>query len=52
MNIEELAIKTRDIQERMTADERLEFWGVIMQGYCRECGTKDPQGRCQCANDE
>lgn len=31
-------------------DERKEIWSEITSGYCKECGTNNPQ--CQCWNDE
>ena len=36
----------------LTDDERLEFMGKLLDGYCKYCGCVDPDNRCQCWNDE
>lgn len=33
-------------------EERLAIRDALMKGYCQHCGRADPDGRCQCWNDE
>ena len=42
----------RKAMETMTNEERLELLSRFMEGYCRECGTKEQGHRCHCWNDE
>jgi len=36
----------------ITSDERLEIWGKIMDGYCRNCGDYVGDKTCHCKNDD
>jgi len=36
----------------MKPDERLALIHSLMEGYCKECGVEDTEGRCQCWNDD
>jgi hypothetical protein len=40
----------RELLPSLTGDQRLAVFGDITEGYCKECGTDNPD--CQCWNDE
>jgi len=37
-------------QEKLSNEERVEFWDALKEDYCRFCGANNPT--CQCNNDE
>lgn len=44
------------LNERLLATvpwhERLDLLAIVRNGFCDQCGYDDPDGRCQCWNDE
>lgn len=46
-----LLSETKAILEKMTPEERVDFFGYISQDYCRFCGYKI-EGICNCTNDK
>lgn len=49
---ETLIAVLRERMAKVSDDERLDLTHSLMIGYCEECGREDPEGRCQCRNDE
>lgn len=47
---DELLPLIKDSLTKMSDEERLEFFDLVEDGYCRYCGSDDP--KCQCWNDE
>lgn len=43
---EELAFKVLQAEAKMSEEQRLQFWSVILGPYCRHCGTDNPDCRC------
>lgn len=41
-------------QKYMTDEQRLKFWQLLQEGYCKDCGRKleASESRCHCTNDE
>jgi len=50
--IKRAARDTMEDMEIMTDDERMMFFGIIFEKYCRFCGTEHGSSYCQCWNDE
>lgn len=42
----------RGYQENLFAEQRLEIWELLQDGYCKHCGEKPTDSPCQCMNDE
>lgn len=48
----ESLVQLHDALRDLTPEQRLEVFHDISEGYCGHCGYEDPEGRCQCWNDE
>ena len=47
-----LVNQLRIAQILLSTTERIALWHEIYAGYCKVCGDEDPEGHCQCWNDE
>ena len=47
-----LVAQIKRFQLRLDPEERIEFWNALQTDYCVSCGNLNPDGNCQCFNDE
>lgn len=52
MNTEPLIAEMRDRMVDLLPSERIDLVNDLLDGYCKHCGWADPEGVCQCWNDE
>ncbi len=47
-----IVLMLKDRLKSMGSQARMDFFGALTEGYCTHCGADDPDGKCQCWNDE